>query len=193
MDYNNGKIYSIRNTIDNDVYVGSTTQPLSKRFFWHRQGMKCKKSYNYKLYQKMRELGEDNFYIELIELYPCKSKEELRRREGEITRDKGTLNAYIAGRTKKEYYKETIDEYRDRGQKNYQEHREERLEYARKYRGKDPERTKEQRRQEYQRWKSKGQLKITCGCGSVCYKNTIRQHERTRRHQDYLKKLVKED
>ena len=33
MDYNNGKIYSIRNTIDNDVYVGSTTQPLSKRFF----------------------------------------------------------------------------------------------------------------------------------------------------------------
>ena len=46
MEYKNGKIYSIRNSIDDDVYIGSTTQPLSKRFFWHKQGMKCKKSYN---------------------------------------------------------------------------------------------------------------------------------------------------
>ena len=155
--------------------------------------MKCKKSYNYTLYQKMRELGEDSFYIELIELYPCKSKEELRKREGEITRDLGTLNAYIAGRTKKQYYKETIDEHKDRHKKNYEEHREERLEYARKYRQKDPERTKEQRQQEYQRRKAKGHFKIKCDCGSVCYKYNIGQHEKSQKHQEYLKTLVKAD
>ena len=189
MEYKNGKIYSIRNSIDDDVYIGSTTQPLSKRFFWHKQGMKCKKSYNYKLYQKMRELGEENFYIELIELCPCNSKEELRKREGEITRETGTLNAYIAGRTKKEYYKETIDEHKERRRTDYKEHKEERLEYCRNYRARDPEKTKEQRRQEYQRWKAKGDTLINCECGSVYCKRSIRRHERSKKHQEYLKTL----
>ena len=36
MDYGNGKIYKIVNTIDNDIYIGSTCQPLSKRMAWHR-------------------------------------------------------------------------------------------------------------------------------------------------------------
>ena len=35
-NYQNGKIYCIRNTIDDDVYVGSTTQALSQRMEKHR-------------------------------------------------------------------------------------------------------------------------------------------------------------
>ena len=31
-DYKNGKIYSVRNTVNDDIYISSTTQPLSKRF-----------------------------------------------------------------------------------------------------------------------------------------------------------------
>ena len=36
MDYSNGKIYKIVTDVDNEIYVGSTTQPLSKRMQWHR-------------------------------------------------------------------------------------------------------------------------------------------------------------
>ena len=39
-DYKNGKIYCIRNNINDDIYVGSTTQPLSKRMALHRQDAK---------------------------------------------------------------------------------------------------------------------------------------------------------
>ena len=39
-DFKNGKIYCIRNTIDDDIYVGSTCQPLSKRMAKHRVDMK---------------------------------------------------------------------------------------------------------------------------------------------------------
>ena len=41
-DYKNGKIYCIRNNINDDIYVGSTTQPLSKRMAWHRDAAKNK-------------------------------------------------------------------------------------------------------------------------------------------------------
>ena len=59
MTYKNGKIYCIRNTIDADIYVGSTTQLLSKRMAMHRGKMKSKP--HYKLYLKMADVGIDKF------------------------------------------------------------------------------------------------------------------------------------
>ena len=55
MDYKNGKIYQILNTIDDDCYVGSTTQPLSKRMAYHRKAVNSKQKGHQKLYTKMRE------------------------------------------------------------------------------------------------------------------------------------------
>ena len=52
----------------------------------------------------------DNWYIELFENFPCNSKEELNKREGEIIREIGTVNKQIAGRTYKEYYEDNKDE-----------------------------------------------------------------------------------
>ncbi len=36
MDYANGEIYKVLNSINDGVYVGSTCQPLSKRMTEHR-------------------------------------------------------------------------------------------------------------------------------------------------------------
>ena len=66
-NYQNGKIYCVRNSIDDDIYVGSTTQSLSKRMAKHRTEVRNKAHEQYKLYIKMKELGSDNFYIELLE------------------------------------------------------------------------------------------------------------------------------
>jgi hypothetical protein len=86
-NYQNGKIYSIRSRSNLDlVYVGSTTQPLSKRFGGHkRQSNKTSSKH-------IINLGDG--YIELIENFSCNSKEELLKREGEIMRSMDCVNKY---------------------------------------------------------------------------------------------------
>ena len=64
--YSNGRIYCIRNSINDDIYVGSSCQPLSKRMEKHRYDVRNDKKNNCSLYKKMNELGVENFYIELI-------------------------------------------------------------------------------------------------------------------------------
>ena len=53
MGYNNGKIYQILNNINDEVYVGSTIQPLCKRLYKHKSNSRewwCKSP----LYELMR-------------------------------------------------------------------------------------------------------------------------------------------
>ena len=77
--YTSARIYVIRNTVDDDTYIGSTVARLSKRVSKHREDMRqdTRKS---KLHEKMRELGSDNFYIELIEECPVDNFEQLRKK-----------------------------------------------------------------------------------------------------------------
>ena len=89
MDYKNGKIYQILNNVNDDMYVGSTTQPLCKRSYKHKKDCKSR---DCRIHKVMREIGEDNFYIELIESLSCNSKEELNAREGHYIRERDNLN-----------------------------------------------------------------------------------------------------
>ncbi len=157
--YNNGKIYTIRCKSDNNlIYVGSTTQPLHKRFHEHKRKLNQGKYNNRLLYNKMNELGIDNFYIELYENYSCSSKEELNRREGEIIRDIGNLNHVIAGRTKEEYSKE------------YRESTETREKYL------------NEKKEQYQKYKSKLTEQITCECGCIIQKCELPRHRKSKKH-----------
>jgi group I intron endonuclease len=113
MDYKNGKIYKLLNTITDDIYVGSTCSPLLKRLYGHKIKSKYGKSGNPKVYSKMQELGVDKFYIELIELYPCQTKNELITREGVYIKQMGTLNGKVSGRTTHEYKQEYRNTHRD--------------------------------------------------------------------------------
>ena len=62
MDYSKAKIYKIYNDIDNEIYVGSTCTSLSMRMVKHRCSAKQSRTQHYKLYQKMNEIGIDNFF-----------------------------------------------------------------------------------------------------------------------------------
>ena len=102
--YKNGKIYTIRSKNDVSlIYVGSTTQPLYKRFAQHKAKSKNLIHENRQLYIKMNETDINDWYIELYEDCPCDRKEELNKREGQVIREIGLLNKEIAGRTFKEY------------------------------------------------------------------------------------------
>ena len=113
--YQNGKIYKIWSLETDEIYVGSTCCQLYKRMSKHREALTMSTKNHRKLYVEMNRLGKESFSIELIENYPCKTIEELRRREGFWIRElKATLNIQVAGRTAKDYrdeHKHKIKEY----------------------------------------------------------------------------------
>ena len=133
MDYKNGKIYQILNNVNDEVYVGSTTQQLSKRFYWHKKNANCKTVSKTKVVELIRGLGVDKFYIELIELYPCNSKEELTAKEGHYIRERGTLNMLIAGRTSKQYKEDNKEHIKQTNKQWYENHKEQRAEKSKIY------------------------------------------------------------
>jgi len=100
--YSNGKIYCLRSHQTDKIYIGSTIQPLYKRFYYHK-------------IQKTNELSNyDDVYIELIEEYPCKNRMELCKKEGEHIRANDCINKRVAGRTRVEHYidnKDKIKQY----------------------------------------------------------------------------------
>jgi hypothetical protein len=107
-DYSKGKIYIIRNTENNKVYIGSTCQTLAQRMTCHRKVAKPRQ--HYVLYQAFNDIGVHKFYIELIEDYPCERSEQLFQREGFFIRKYNSVNngynMKFTGRCKKEYYEE---------------------------------------------------------------------------------------
>ena len=80
--YKNGKIYTIRCKNDDSlIQVGSTIQPLFKRWFALTSSVnnENRKEYNKLLFQKMRESNVEDWYIELYEEFSCESKEQLNK------------------------------------------------------------------------------------------------------------------
>jgi hypothetical protein len=114
-NYSNGKIYLVR-FYDNDklVYIGSTTQSLAVRFGGHKK----KSNFSCSLHRCIDSTYNGDWskcYIELLEIYDCQNKEELNKKEGEIIRhykadeNYEVINKYIAGRTDKQYRKDSKD------------------------------------------------------------------------------------
>lgn len=110
VNYQNGKIYKIASYQTDDVYYGSTTQPLYSRKAKHKHGNKNKG----KETTAKDILKFDDAYIELVENFPCDNKEELLKRERFYIQSNDCVNKYIPGRTNKEYRednKEHLKEY----------------------------------------------------------------------------------
>ena len=139
MDYQNGKIYKITNCIDDEVYIGSTCAPLTKRWYKHKWAMNNERDNNTKVYQHMTKIGIDKFSISLVENYPCTNKSELFRREGELTRQLGTLNMCIPGRTLQEWNEDNKEKIAEQKKKYNEENKEVINEYQKEYRNENKE------------------------------------------------------
>ena len=187
MDYKNAKIYKIVNDIDDEVYIGSTCQPLSKRMAEHRASMKTKRDGKIKLYQHMTNVGVENCKILLIEETPCENIEQLRKIEGEYIRKFGTLNGNMAGRSASEYKKEFAERYKPR-KKEYREKKRDILNLKnREY----YEMKKDEINQKHKElYAEMTKTKITCEiCGGVHNKKNTPNHKRSKRHQQALENL----
>jgi hypothetical protein len=89
-NYKNSKIYIIRSSKTESVYVGSTYRTLECRFSGHKS---THKSGKHKIASSIIfDYGVEYAYIELLEEYPCNSRDELLKREGQLMR---TMNNCI--------------------------------------------------------------------------------------------------
>ena len=106
-NYRLSKIYRVRPIVDYDIgdeYFGATTHRwLCDRMAGHRCDYKrkrgCKTEYLFDKY------GVENCIIELVLEYPCDTKQELAKKEGEYVRFNLCVNLNIPDRTEAEYNK----------------------------------------------------------------------------------------
>jgi hypothetical protein len=180
-NYQLGKVYIIRSPSRPDlVYIGSTTQPLSKRFHSHKRDRDC---------TSVQVIDIGDAYIELLELVQCDSKIELQRREGEIIRATDCVNKRIEGRTREEYLVEN-KEHRGLINKTWRSENAESIKIKeKKYKADNKEKYKRYNK-EYGIQHRINEKKIRiCVCGSSYNEgksSTRKDHYQSQRHTDYI-------
>jgi len=86
--YSNGKIYKLKgNGLE---YYGSTIQSLQKRYRHHLNNITS----------NVAEMIGDDFQIELVEDYPCNTKEQLLEREAFWIMNNNCVNTRMSNKTK---------------------------------------------------------------------------------------------
>ena len=181
--------------MDNSIcYVGSTCkEKLCQRMSHHRsQYKRCNEGMaSFILFDKF---GVDNCIIELIELFPCNSKDEITKKEGEYIKQLNCVNKRVEGRTKDQYY---------------QDNKEDILEYRKQYKNNNPEKIKKQCKLYYENNKDqilekskiygrnfkdeisyRKSVPFVCGCGSTIRTGEKARHIKTMKHKTNLELII---
>ena len=156
--YHNTKIYKIVADDTDLYYIGSTYSQLCARMSKHRDDYKK----GHKKISSCEVLKFKNPRIVLIENYKCENREEMRMRE--------------------EYYLQLYKDQKVNKNRAYISHDqkiEERSEYNKEYRENNRDKLIEYKR-EYNK------IKINCECGSETAKQNIHQHEKTKKHIQFI-------
>ena len=196
-DYSKGKIYKIWSFNSPDIYIGSTIQALSERLRGHIRGFNRYKKTGKGFCASFIILENEHYDIELIEYYPCKTKAELCRREGELQRKKDCVNKLIAGRTKKEYYEDNKEKFKEYREENKEKIKEKKKEYRKNNKPKIKEwreANKEKISKKNKEWREENKekikecekerlkIRIICECGTDIMKATKSRHIKTLTH-----------
>src|SRR5271156_1806126 len=79
--YQNGKIYKIKSSKTEQIYIGSTCNTIEHRFDCHMREHRHWDLYHDNFYSSFDILILGDAVIELIELFPCDDMKELEQRE----------------------------------------------------------------------------------------------------------------
>ena len=140
------------------------------------------------------EYGVQNCKIELIENYPCTSKEELFKREGFYILNNECVNKKIAGRSQKEYKKQYNIDNKEYFKQYREDHKDKIAEQKKHYCEKHKDEIIERKKQFYEMNKEtineKRKEKITCLlCGCISRRSDIAKHQRSIKCQTLSKSL----
>lgn len=212
VDYSKTIIYKLvhfDDLNDENIYVGHCTNMTQRR---HNHKKACcnpnnKEHNNYK-YQFIRENGGwDQWQMILIEKYPCDDVDQARARERYWKRElNATLNTNEPGRTPKEYYHDNLNKVLENA-KQYRKNNKEKIAEKDKERH---EKNKQVRNEQSKKWREnnhdkvlenaklyrqnnkeiiaeKKKEKITCECGIILRKDSMPDHRKTIKHQEWVK------
>lgn len=189
-NFKNSKIYFIKSSQTKQIYIGATTQTLSRRFSKHKSVHRHINRYG--SCRSGRILNYGDAYIELYEIFPCNNKEELSKREGELVRkhSKICVNCQIPGRTHKQYCKDNKEKIVQNKRKYYENNKE----YVRKIQKKYYEDNRERRRKDMKKYYDDNRERILersrktfpCDCGSRYKYGRKKRHEKTIKHNKFF-------
>jgi hypothetical protein len=208
-NYQDAKIYKIVNYDNDDVYVGSTTEPtLARRLSGHVRDYRKYLNGKTHYITSFDVIATGDYDIQLIEAYPCNNKMELHAREGYWIKQMDCVNKTIAGRSKKERYEDNklkIAEYnkayreanKDKIAKNqkayYDENKADFLAKVKVYRQDNKEKISRMKKDYYKANKkailAKQSQKNTCICGGLYTHHHKERHMKTQKHQSYLNSI----
>ncbi len=188
-DYQKGKIYKLWSPQgeDDEIYIGSTIQLLHMRKSHHKnKSSLCQSKILFEKYDDVR--------IELIEEYPCNSKIELHKKEGEYIRNNKCLNKIIPCRTKQEYYQDNKDKIIEYKKKNYEDNKEKILNNKKKYYENNKEKINETKKKYFENENNKEKRKEYLKKWRENNKEYIKEKQKEYRenNKEYLLKKNKE-
>jgi len=178
-----------------ECYVGHTTNFVKRK---HNHKSNCKTK-NLKLYQMIREHGGwDNWNMSPICEYPCENyiqacikEEEYRVELQSILNNNKCYTGLSKDEYKKEYakeHKEEITEYtKEYGQTHKKQILEKKKEYGQTHKKQILEKKKEYNQKNKEQISEKRKEKITCECGLIICKYEKPRHEKSKKHQDFIK------
>lgn len=205
--YSRGKIYKV--TINDLTYYGSTTEKyLTNRLAKHKNGWQRWKDgkHGHCTCFNLFEFGSPE--ITLLEMYPCKSRDELHARERHYIENNECVNKIIPTRTCKEWY-DTVkytEEYQRKKKAYYEANRDdmyrrcrERItaseesyerykQYGKEYREKNREQLvhydKERHKSDHRKkWLN---TVVMCDCGVEIKRHNLSRHKASKKHQNYI-------
>jgi hypothetical protein len=131
--YANGKVYAIICRKTDRRYIGSTCEPtIAKRLAQHVKSFKQWKE-GKRYFSSYDIIKDGDYYIVLLESYPCNSKDELRMCEQKhinLNENINMMKAYQTTEESKEYRKQQNIKNTDKRKKHYEANREELIEKA---------------------------------------------------------------
>lgn len=186
-----GYIYKITSPQTNKYYIGSTVSPINIRFSNHKSDYDRYLNGKHNYVSSFEVVKFPNAEISLIETFELETNDKenfklkLREREGEYIKlyKNEIVNMYIPRRTRKEYREDNKNELKQYREQNkdklkeyYEQNKDELKQYKKQYYEQNKEKIREQRSQ-----------KINCLCGSSFRRAEKSQHEKTKKHQTFIK------
>ncbi len=189
-DYSKGKIYLLKSSYTDKVYIGSTINELDVRISEHKSKYKKWLQDNTMDYCTSYEILKfADATIELLENYPCASKKKLERYEGKKQREligKGLVNLIIAGRTRKEY-REDNKEHIKKSKKDYYEKNLDKIkEHYKEYYQDNKEKLKQKYEDIKEDYNKKRREIIKCECGCEMNKSSLLKHTKSKKHLELM-------
>lgn len=201
-DYRQTKIYRLVCRKTNQQYIGHTAQTyLSKRKGNHVGDYKKYLAGKGAYCSSFKILEGNDFFIDLLETFPCANQDEARQRERHWQDQMECVNNYKAHISEEErqnrrkqkwadYYKTHKDELLASGRQYHQLHFEPSFGSSLRKLFYEEEEKQHDKKLSQERINNRRKERVICPCGVEVPRRHIKVHQRTMKHQTLLKKVI---